>query len=137
MLVRIKKLKANAIIPKYSRSGDAAMDLVATNIVIQPSYIEYQTGLAIEIPENHVGLIFPRSSISNLKNTYLANSTGVIDSNFRGEICLRFRSNIIPYNVGDRIGQILIIPYPTIEFQESEELSDTNRGSKGFGSSGN
>jgi dUTP pyrophosphatase len=101
-------------------------------------YFEAKTGLAVEIPEGYIGLLFPRSSISNT-NFILANSVGVIDSSFRGEITFRFRKlhNFQEtYYSGSRIGQILIIPHPEVEFVESEELSETNRGTGGFGSTG-
>lgn len=139
--VKIKKLNPNAVIPKYSREGDAGLDLTsisrAGNI---GDYAVFYTGLAIEIPKGYVGLIFPRSSISD-KNQMLTNHVGVIDSNYRGEITFRFKklyenSNQQEYYPGERVGQLLIIPYPEIEFEEVTELSETERGSNGFGSSG-
>lgn len=82
MKVKIKKLHSNAVIPKYAKKGDAGLDLIAVDKVIdmEYNYIEFDTGLSIEIPEGYVGLLFPRSSISNTIHT-LANSVGVIDSN--------------------------------------------------------
>ena len=137
MIVNIKKLNENAVIPFYSLNGDAGLDLTAISMKYTKNYIEYGTGLAIEIPRNFLGLLFPRSSISN-KDLSLTNSVGVIDSNFRGEILLRFKSenkeNI--YHIGDRIGQLLIIPYPYILLQETKELPPTTRGEAGFGSTG-
>ena len=141
MLVKIKKLQENAIIPSYSKIGDAGLDLTATNISYNNGlFLEYGTGLAIEIPEGFAGFIFPRSSISNY-NLTLCNSVGVIDSNFRGEIKLRFKTSYNTqryreYNIGDRIGQLVILPVPKIEFELTEELKETIRGSSGFGSSG-
>lgn len=140
MKVKIKKIHENAVIPKYAKPGDAGLDLVATSRVISGGYIEYGTGLAFEIPEGHVGLLFPRSSIYK-KDFSLCNSVGVIDSGFRGEVTFKFKNyytnyKIRTYDVGDRIGQIIIIPYPQIEFEEVEELSDTERGTGGFGSTG-
>lgn len=157
MNVKIKKLHPDAIIPKYAKPGDAALDLVAIN---DPEVDEvtgnttFKTGLAIEIPEGYVGLIFPRSSMSNTGMT-LANSVGVIDSGYRGEISLKFNlsgaaavlnmanalfhsKNSLPplYKKGDRVGQLIIIPYPQIQFEEVEELSNTERGEGGFGSTG-
>ena len=143
MNINIKKLDENAVIPQYAKPGDAGMDVVATSINITDDYIEYGTGLAFEVPEGYCMLIFPRSSNSK-KDLLLANSVGVLDSGYRGELKLRFkrayRSDIYGlsvksiYDVGDRIGQIMILPYPKIEFNEVEELSDTERGSGGFGS---
>jgi dUTP pyrophosphatase len=144
MKVKIKKLVETAIIPKYAKPGDAGMDLTATSYyydATNDNYV-YGTGLAVEIPEGFVGLVFPRSS--NRKTFhYLTNHVGVIDSGYRGEIILTFkhRDDIFnserPYNVGDRIGQLIIMPYPTIEFVESDELSETERGTGGHGSTGN
>jgi len=141
MQVKIKKLVKHAEIPQYSREGDAGLDLVATDVYHNREfdYVEFGTGLSIEIPKGYVGLLFPRSSISNTCHS-LANSVGVIDSNYRGEIKLRFRTveekSYLEYSVGDRIGQLLIIPYPKVELLECQELKDSNRGQKGFGSSG-
>mgnify|MGYP003305637073 CR=1 FL=1 len=102
----------------------------------------YHTGLAMEIPEGHVGLIYPRSSVSKTPHS-LRNHVGVIDSGYRGEIIFKFgwveSSNVGPitiYEAGDRIGQIIIMPYPQVEFVEVENLSSTDRGSGGFGSTG-
>ena len=138
--VKIKRLHKDAVIPSYSRQGDAGMDLVATSKFYDDfDNVCYGTGLAIEIPEGHVGLLFPRSSISKTDLT-LRNSVGVIDSNYRGEIVLKFNNILMsscePYNVKERIGQLIIMPYPTIEFKEVEELSTTERGAQGFGSTG-
>ena len=143
MKVNIKKLAPNAVIPKYAKTGDAGMDLVATR-TDHDKYgnIVCYTGLAMEIPDSHVGLLFPRSSISKTPMT-LRNSVGVIDSGYRGEIIFKFKKEQyndlnLPgaYVAGDRIGQIIIIPYPQIEFNEVTELSDSDRGQGGFGSTG-
>lgn len=137
--VKIKKLHPDAVIPKYAKIGDAGMDLTATSIEYTDDYFCYKTGIAIEIPKGYVGLLFPRSSNSK-KDLFLSNSVGVIDSGYRGEIELRFKplnKNPRVYGVGDRVGQILILPYPQIEFIETEELSDSDRGDKGFGHTGN
>lgn len=138
MQVKIKKLQINAVIPQYAISGDAGLDLTAISKNNTDKYIEYGTGLSIEIPEGYVGLIFPRSSISKY-DLLLANSVPVIDSNYRGEIMLRFKK--IPpytdyYKVGERIGQLIIMPYPSIELITTDKLSSTERGEKGFGSTG-
>lgn len=139
MDIKIKKLSEEAIVPKYSREGDAGLDLTATSITYGDRFIEYGTDLAIEIPQGFVGLLFPRSSVSN-KSLALANSVGVIDSNYRGEIKLRFRLTDLSnqcYNKGERVGQLIIMPYPQVSLVEVDELSDTARGQHGFGSSGN
>ncbi len=153
MQVKIKRLKPNAVIPTYAKDGDAGMDLVATEILKDtPEQITYGTGLAMEIRDGFVGLVFPRSSIRKT-GLQLSNSVGVIDSGYRGEIQATFNKafgsegmydemkvkEIQPneyYKVGDRIAQIIIIPYPQIEFKEVEELSESERGEGGFGSTG-
>jgi dUTP pyrophosphatase len=138
--VKIKRLHKDSIIPSYSKIGDAGLDLVATSKFYDDfDNVCYGTGLAIEIPEGYVGLLFPRSSISKTDLT-LRNSVGIIDSSYRGEIVLKFNNILMsscePYNVKERIGQLIIMPYPTIEFKEVEELSTTERGAQGFGSTG-
>ena len=144
MKIKIKKLDENAVIPSYAKIGDAGLDLIAVSKNLVKSdggeFIEYGTGLAVEIPEGHVGLIFPRSSVSNV-NLMLTNKVGVIDSGYRGEIKFRFKhirkdSSLKEYEVGDKIGQMIIIPYPSVEFEETLELSESSRGAGGFGSSG-
>jgi len=140
MQIKIKKLHNNAVIPQYAKAGDAGMDLVATEVVDGYGFsVTYGTGLAMEIPEGYVGLVFPRSSIRKY-DISLTNCVGVIDSGYRGEIQATFRKEAgIPskrYEVGDKIAQMIILPYPAIEFMEVEELSDTERGTGGFGSTG-
>jgi dUTP pyrophosphatase len=137
MKVRIKKLNENAVIPTYAKVGDAGMDMVATKIINETlDSITYGTDIALEIPEGFVGLVFPRSSIRKT-DLILSNSVGVIDSGYRGEIQATFkRSGVYAYAVGDRVAQIMIIPHPEVEFEEADELSDTERGDGGFGSTG-
>jgi dUTP pyrophosphatase len=142
MQLKIKKLHKDAVKPEYAKDGDAGLDLTAVEMYSTPDYIGYKTGLAIEIPKGYVGLLFPRSSNSK-KHLLLANSVGVVDSGYRGEIELRFKiasntsENFLEiYKVGDKVAQLMILPYPSIEFEEVEELSDTARGEGGFGSSG-
>lgn len=139
MKVRFKKLSEKAVTPQYAKPGDAGMDMVATSLVKGEVFYEYGTDISVEIPEGYVGLLFARSSISKTKQI-LANHVGVIDSGYRGEIKFRFKKldwdNGEVYNVGDKIGQLIIIPYPTIELEEVNELSDSYRGDSGFGSSG-
>ena len=134
--LKIKKIHPDTVIPKYVHEGDAGMDIYSVSKEITDDYIEYKTGICIEIPEGHVCLIFPRSSISK-KDLSLCNSVGVLDSGYRGEIKLRFlKHGEKIYAVGERIGQIIILPYPKIEIQEVNELSETSRGESGFGSTG-
>ena len=143
MIVNIKKIHPEAVIPTYAKDGDAGMDLVATSIISEtPSQITYGLGIALEIPEGFVGLVFPRSSIRRTR-LQLSNSVGVIDSGYRGELQATFskitttiENQKNDYKVGDRVCQITIIPYPPIEFNEVNELSNTERGEGGFGSTG-
>ena len=144
MKVNVKKLDGNAVVPTYAKHGDAGMDLTA----ISKNYDEhgnvcYGTGLAFEIPNGFVGLLFPRSS-NTKKDLILGNSVGVLDSGYRGEVVFKFRE-LLPserdiefgareYEVGDRVGQIVIMPVPQIEFNVVDELSTTDRGVGGFGS---
>lgn len=144
MKVNVKKLDSSAVLPTYARHGDAGMDLTATS----KSYDEhgnvvYGTSLAFEIPTGFVGLLFPRSS-NTKKDLILGNSVGVLDSGYRGEVMFKFRP-VMPlerdiefgpreHNVGDRIGQIIIMPYPQVEFNLVDELSSSDRGVGGFGS---
>ena len=139
MKVKIKKLVDNAVVPTYGKPGDAGMDLTAISIQVtsdgtECQYIEYGTGISLEIPDGYVGLLYPRSSISKT-GLILANSVGVVDSGYRGEVKLRFKkfSDSI-YKVGERVAQIMIVPHPTIEFVEEQFLSETERGTGGFGS---
>lgn len=146
--VKIKRLNPNAIIPQYAKPGDAGMDLVATSQEFEKNAAGrrlqvYGTGLAFEIPEGYVGLIFPRSSIAKTELS-LTNCVGVIDSGYRGEVKFKFAidggsraTNEGTYKIGDRIGQIIIMPFPQVNFEEVTELSDSERGTGGFGSSGN
>lgn len=137
---KLKRLHPNAIVPTYSKDGDAGMDITSTEIITETeSQVTYGTGIAIEIPQGHVGLVFPRSSIRKYE-LELSNSVGVIDSGYRGEIQATFNKTnglySTKYEVGDRICQIMILPYPKVTFNEVDELSNTDRGEGGFGSTG-
>ena len=140
MRIKIKKVNENAVTPTYNHSTDAGADLYATSVTYSDTYVEYDTGLIIEIPEGYAGFVFPRSSISNKKQS-LCNSVGCIDSGYLGTIRLRFREDEAAskkdvYQIGDKIGQLIILPVPKLTFITVEELASTNRGSLGFGSSG-
>ena len=152
MKVNVKKLDSNAVVPTCGRHGDAGMDLTATSKWYDESgNVCYGTQLAFEIPNGFVGLLFPRSS-NTKKDLILGNSVGVIDSGYRGEVVLKFKPSIIytmdddinfvgapfhslnNYDIGDRIGQIVIMPVPQIEFNVVDDLSTSDRGVGGFGS---
>ena len=139
LIINIKKTNELAIIPKYAHSTDAGMDLVAVSMNDTDKYIEYDTGIALEIPKGYVGLVFPRSSVSKL-DLVQANSVGVIDSSYRNSIKVRFKklkdNGVCVYVPGERIAQLIILPYPMIGFNEVEKLSDSDRGLGGFGSTG-
>jgi dUTP pyrophosphatase len=138
MEIKIKRLHPNAVIPKYAKQGDAGMDLTAVSFdYVSSEHVKYNFGIAIEIPKGYVGLIFPRSSCYK-QGQLLSNSVGVIDSGYRGEISA-VMIGYHPeqkYKVGDRVAQIVILPYPEIVFIESESLSETERGDGGYGSTG-
>lgn len=150
MNVKIKKVHPNAVLPTYAKDGDAGMDLTATSKYFDEyGNICYGVGLAFEIPKGYVGLIFPRSSICK-NQLLLSNAVGVVDSGYRGEVSVRFKPSIAldndrcattegiypVYNIGERVAQIIVMPYPQIQFELVEELSQTERGEGGYGSSG-
>ena len=140
MKIRFKKLSPSAVMPLKAHASDAGFDLTCTRYeVTNGELFTYHTDIAVEIPEGHVGLLFTRSSVYK-QDLFLTNSVGVIDSGYRGEVMFKFKQVCQDvkqhYQVGDRIGQLIIIPYPYIEFVEADELSDSERGAGGYGSSG-
>lgn len=141
MKLGVKKLHKNAVIPARAKQGDAGLDLTAVSMTIVDDkgygYIEYDIGISLEIEEGYVGLIYPRSSISNT-GLWLANSVGVIDSGYRGPIRARFKyvPDTEKYNVGDRVAQLIIKKLEDVDIELLEELSTSERGEGGFGSSG-
>jgi dUTP pyrophosphatase len=144
MKVKIQKTHEGAIIPRYAKPGDAGLDLTAIERTTDEyGNVVYRTGLAFEIPEGYVGLIFPRSSVCKY-DLALTNAVAVIDSGYRGEVVCKFKPTVLDsferdpriYEVGERFAQMIILPYPSIEFEETEELSDSARGTGGYGSSG-
>lgn len=164
--VNFKKLSKKAVIPSYAHPTDAGMDLVATSMSITDKFVEYGLGISSAIPEGYVGLIFPNSRISKY-DLSLSNSVGVIDSCYRGEWKVRFKVvnkpivNVVNtvkgwfgikdisvesnytidgaklFQVGDVVGQLIILPYPKVEAIEVDELDETDRGDGGFGSTAN
>ena len=141
--LKIKKLHEDAIIPSIAKHGDAGMDLTAVSKGYDDNgNVVYNIGIALEIPLGYVGLIFPRSSNSN-HNLLLSNSVGVIDSGYRGDIMVKFKKvNKVfgvgesEYHIGDRVAQLVIIELPNVTVTEVEELSSSERGNGGFGSTG-
>lgn len=169
MKVKFKKVRESAFVPTKAHSSDAGFDLYADSKGWDENgNVVYGTGIAVEIPEGYVGLVFPRSSIAG-RDLQLSNSVGVIDSGYRGEIMAKFRSTVQmanplkvwwrvfvkgedswdyknslvvhslfedEYELGERIAQLIIMPYPEVEFEEVEELSNSDRGENGYGSTG-
>lgn len=165
MKVKIKKVTESAVLPTKAHATDAGYDLYADSMDYDASgNTVYGTGVAVEIPQGYVGLVFPRSSIAK-KDLLLSNAVGVVDSGYRGEIMAKFKPTHISanpiklwwqlcvkrkhtldfntlsihrdeYKLGERIAQLIIMPYPEIEFEEVDELSDSDRGEGGYGSSG-
>lgn len=137
--VKIKRLSPDSVVPSYAHDGDACMDLTAISKTIVEEdgygYLEYGFGWAFEIPAGYVMELYPRSSISNT-GLILVNGPGQIDSTFRGEVKARFKwvKGSKAYEIGDRAVQFKVVPYPTMEMEEVEELSETTRGEGGFGS---
>lgn len=142
-------------IQSYAKHGDAGIDLIATSKTFDEyGNVVYGTNLAFEIPFGYVGLLFPRSS--NAKKDLLnTNSVGILDSGYRGEVMMKYKkhlniksnhtgnfdlleaeSDLKDYEIGDRIGQLIILPYPQIKLVESDELSETERGTGSYGSTG-
>jgi dUTP pyrophosphatase len=152
MIIRYKKLDKKAKNPYKKYDVDAGFDLTAIWKEENDKFVVYGTGLAFEIPEGYVGLLFPRSSVTN-KDLMLKNSVGVVDASYRGEIMFRFfgtkktkyGSGKNEYNdygentyeLGDRCGQIVFVEIPKVQLLEAAELSETERGTAGYGSSGN
>ena len=141
--VWFKKLNDRATAPKYSTEYSAGADLAACMdeaVVIEPGDTQFiPTGLAMEIPEGCVGLIYARSGLACKKGLAPANKVGVIDSDYRGEIMVALHNHSnreLVVHDGDRIAQMVITPYYFGEFDEAAELQDTVRNEGGFGSTG-
>jgi dUTP pyrophosphatase len=136
--VKIRKVHPDAVIPFRAHATDAGMDVTAISMEMTEDYVEYDTGLQFQLPEGYAMLIFPRSSNSK-KALLLCNSVGILDAGYTGNLKLRFKLTTEGYtekiyNPGDKVGQIMIIPYPEINFIETEVFNETERGDGGFGS---
>ena len=143
MNVNIKKLKENATIPTRGSRYCAGYDLYSCllePVTIQPGETaKIPTGLAVEIPKGYAGLIFARSGLSTKKGLAPANKVGVCDSDYRGEyiVALHNHSNqSAVVNHGERIAQLVVVPFLEVDFVEVDALSETDRGDGGFGSTG-
>ena len=143
MRVNIKKLNEKAKIPTYGTEYSAGADLYACidNVLeINPHETKLiPTGLSIEIPENYAGLVYARSGLASKKGLAPANKVGVIDSDYRGEVMVALHNHtneIKQIEQFERIAQLVITPFLKVEFNETEQLSETSRGEGGFGSTG-
>ena len=141
--VRFKKLSENAVVPSYGTAYSAGADLYSAmqeDVIIAPETTKFiKTGIAIEIPEGLVGLIYARSGMACKKGLAPANKVGVIDSDYRGEIMVALYNHsdsAVTVAKGDRIAQLVLTPYIKADFGEADELDDTVRGDGGFGSTG-
>lgn len=135
------KLTDGAPLPKHAKPGDAGMDLTTRETVeIAPQgTVMVPSGVSMAIPEGYVGLVFPRSGLSSKRGINLANNVGVIDSGYRGDVTLPLYNAGHEMQVverGERVAQIIIVPFATCECVEVDELSETERGEGGFGSTG-
>lgn len=141
MELKVKRIDKSVPMPRYAKKGDAGFDLRCTEgVTIQPhETVMVGTGIAVEIPDGHVGLCFPRSGIASHRGVNLANCVGVIDSCYRGEVKAPL------HNIGsveqviaehERVFQMIVMRFDTCEFVEVDELSETERGDGGFGSTG-
>lgn len=139
MQIRFKKLHPDAVMPKQATDGSAGFDLTAVTCKYGDNgKVFYDTGIVVEIPDGYVGMVFQRSSVYKT-GLMLCNAVGVIDADYRGSIQFVFRvanGGCSPYKAGDRIGQIVFVPVPAVELVESAELSETARGTGGYGSTG-
>jgi len=143
MELNFKRLDDKAIMPIRAHESDAGLDLTAIDITLEPNdcgqtVVVYHSGLAVEIPEGYVGLLFPRSSIAK-KSIFMTNGVGVIDSGYRGEIMAKMHvtTDAAPavYKVGEKFAQLIIMPLQSITIKEVVDLSDSERGEGGYGSS--
>lgn len=147
MELKVKKLRDNAILPTRGDSEAAGIDLYAcldkeVNIW-EGSTVMIPTGIACEFPEGYFGLVFPRSSVGTKRHLTLANTAGVIDNSYRGEIMMCFKyegkSDFLSYETiqpGERLAQMILLPYATYDIVETDTLTETERGEGGFGSTG-
>lgn len=139
MKVKFKKLHPEAVIPTKAEDGSNGYDLVGVTerIDTEGRFVEYDTGIALELPKNFAALVLPRSSVTN-KDIILGNGVGLIDASYRGSITFRFKNliggGVRKYKVGDRIGQLIVIHTNEIEFEEAQDLSETKRGTGSYGS---
>ncbi len=143
MNIKVKKLKPGATVPTMGSKFAAGADLYSAedaDVVIAPSETKFiGTGLAMEIPEGYVGLVYARSGLACKRGLAPANKVGVVDSDYRGEIKVALHNHgkeAQTVEKGERIAQMVIAPYLSVNYEEADELSETERGEGGFGSTG-
>lgn len=143
MNIKVKKLKPDATVPTMGSKFAAGADLYSAedaDVVIEPSETKFiGTGLAMEIPEGYVGLVYARSGLACKRGLAPANKVGVVDSDYRGEIKVALHNHgkeAQTVEKGERIAQIVIAPYLSVNYEEADVLSETERGEGGFGSTG-
>lgn len=137
--VKFIKLWRNATTPRRGSAFAAGYDLTAIDYKKEVDFAGdvwvYSTGIAVELPPGYCGLLMPRSSICRT-GAVMCNGVGLLDEDYRGEITFKFYGACKPYNVGERIGQLVIMPVPAVEFEQVEALGETERGAGGYGSTG-
>ncbi len=142
MKMRFKKLDNRAIRPTYGTEYSAGADLYSLedSVTVEPhTTVLIHTGIAVEIPEGYCGLIFARSGLATKRGLAPANKVGVIDADYRGEVMVALHNHsdiATTIDAGERIAQLAIVPFLKVEYEETDELSDTVRGAGGFGSTG-
>lgn len=144
MLIQIKKLDPSAVIPssgsKYAAGYDLYACLPGGSVDIPPhTTAKIGTGLSMAIPEGYFGAVFARSGLASKQGLRPANCVGVCDSDYRGEYIVAIHNDSLStqtINHGDRIAQLVVMPYMSLEFEESDRLPETERGAGGFGSTG-
>jgi dUTP diphosphatase len=142
MELRFTKLRPQGELPRAQHPGDAGLDLrAAVDAVVEPlARVMVATGVAVEIPDGHAGLVLPRSGLASRQGLTLANAPGLIDAGYRGEVIVSL-VNLDPTEpvriaVGDRIAQLVVVNVPSVEAVLVEKLSSSERGVDGFGSTG-
>ena len=143
IIIKVKKLDPRAVLPSRGSPFSAGADLHAcmdAPVTVGPGETVFiHTGLTAEIPEGYAGFVFARSGLASKSGLAPANKVGVVDSDYRGEymVALLNHSSVpVTVNPGDRVAQLVVMPVAFTEFEEAEELSETERGAGGFGSTG-
>ncbi|MBI4898785.1 MAG: dUTP diphosphatase [Actinobacteria bacterium] len=140
--LRFKKLHPDAVVPTRAHDGDAGCDIYAReSLTLRPGERgRVGTGIAVAIPEGHAGMVLPRSGLAHKHGVTLTNSPGLIDAGYRGELMVLLvntdRDDAYTVNPGDRIAQLVLVPFSAPNWTEVEDFEDTTRGEGGFGSSG-